>query len=66
MIINHDSGIIYNEDNKSASDIISVLGDNSIANKYDTSTNIISVKKKDYQSAVLLMAQEGLDTVDTS
>lgn len=54
------------EDNKSASDIISVLGDNSIANKYDTSTNIISVKKKDYQSAVLLMAQEGLDTVDTS
>lgn len=54
------------EDNKSASDIISVLDGNSIANKYNTSTNVITVKKKDYQSAVLLMAQEGLDTTDTS
>ncbi len=54
------------EDNKSASDIIAVLDENSIKNEYDTSTNIIRVKKSDYQSAVLLMAQEGLDSVDTS
>lgn len=54
------------EDNKSASDIISVLNENSIQNEYDTSTNIITVKKKDYQSAVLLMAQEGLESTDTS
>lgn len=54
------------EDNKSASDVIAVLNENSIANKYDTSTNIISVRKKDYQSAVLLMAKEGLDSTDTS
>lgn len=54
------------EDNKSASDIISVLDENSIKNEYDTSTNIIKVKKRDYQSAVLLMAQEGLESTDTS
>ncbi len=54
------------EDNKSASDIIAVLNENSIKNNYDTSTNIITVKKSDYQSAVLLLAQEGLESTDTS
>jgi len=58
--------LIKCEDNKSASDIISVLNENSIKNEYDTATNIITVRKKDYQSAVLLMAREGLDTTDTS
>lgn len=54
------------EDTKSASDVIAVLDENSLKYEYDTATNIIRVRKADYQSAVLLMAQEGLDSTDTS